>query len=86
MESTQTALANLTCRSSEDKEAITKLMGTVQLLRGIEGDLGSQLSTLKRDLQEKDVQLNHSMSKIETLVSEMSIGSRNISTYYSNLR
>ena len=70
MESTQTALANLTYRSSEDKEAITKLMGTVQLLRGIEGDLGAQLSTLKKDLEEKDTQLSHSMSKTETLVSK----------------
>ena len=64
-------------------------MGTVQLLRGIEGDLGAQLSTLKRDLEEKDAQLSHSMSKTETLVSEISIGSRNIiniSTYYSDLK
>ena len=58
----------MTSRSSQDHTAITELMTTVNQLRGKAADDDSKLTSAKKDLEERELELNQSITKIDMLV------------------
>ena len=58
----------MTSRSSQDHTAITELMTTVNQLRGKAADDDSKLISAKKDLEERELELNQSITKIDMLV------------------
>ena len=58
----------MTSRSSQDHTAITELMTTVNQLRGKAADDDSKLTSTKKDLEERELELNQSITKIDMLV------------------
>ena len=54
--------------SSQDHTAITELMTIMNQLRGKSAEDDSKLTSMKKDLEERDLELNHFVTKIDILV------------------